>query len=544
MIMKREWCSLLLIFCFYNGCWAQFSLSRGGVARLDSVLRRDMGKPGVVLAISSGNELIYEKAMGLASLEWNTPMTSDAVFEAGSVSKQFTAATVLKLIEQKRLSLDDDVRKYVPELPDYGEEITIRHLLTMTSGLRDWRNITYLMGKATFACAYSQSDALEIICRQRELNFAPGTKYSYSNSNYDLLSIIVYRITKEPFVKFSTREVLDPVGFMHAKWRDNALEVVTKKVDSYRFSEAANRYFTQDLLERTHGAAGMLVTAADLIKWSNHWASGKFGETLGKLRETRGRLIDGSEIAYAYGGVRVTNLGRLREVTHSGLVAGYRAWLAYYPEAEVSVACLTNDRSFEIAKVRNIIGELLTGERLAEPKSLVAMSPSQLADLRGIYKGVDHFQCFEIKTDGAVAVIGKDTLGAIAKDTLVSGHTTYILKPEGTIAVHAADEVREYKKVNAYNPTEKDLKALEGRYVNDELSLDLELKVKDGKLVAYRKAHDSMTLNPTYEDGHEAGFYTLSNGLRALFAFTRSRDGHMGLTVSIPRAEHFSFTKH
>src|SRR5690606_25479550 len=121
--------------------------------------------------ISSGNESIYERATGLASLEWNTPMNTDAVFEAASVSKQFAAATVLKLVEQGMLSLDDDVRKYIPELPDYGAVIRIRHLLTMTSGLRDWRNITYLMRKATFSPLYAQDDATEIICRQETLNF-------------------------------------------------------------------------------------------------------------------------------------------------------------------------------------------------------------------------------------------------------------------------------------------------------------------------------------------------------------------------------------
>ncbi|WP_257668113.1 serine hydrolase domain-containing protein [Parapedobacter tibetensis] len=550
--MKRRLKStLLVLLLFSHGSYAQFVLDHQGTLFLDSVMTNDRtGKPGAVLAISVGNELVYEKGFGLASLEWGIEMPTDAVFEAASVSKQFTATAVLKLVERGQLSLDDNVREFVPELPDYGHTITIRHLLTMTSGLRDWRNTTYLQSKPTYAAAYSQDEATATICRQQALNFDPGARYSYSNSNYDLLHVIVQRITGESFVQFTTREVLDPVAFMQARWRDDPHRVEAKKVRSYAYDTRTKKYKTADLMERTHGAAGMLVTAADLIRWNNHWAAGRFGEKMAKLRLTQGVLLDGTEIDYACGGVRVTELAGLTEVSHSGLLAGYRAWVSHYPKLGVSIACLTNDRSFQMATVRNAMGQLMTGQPLSAPKkgkgpvSDVVLSVERLRGLEGVYKAENHYQSFEIEISGNVPVIGKDTLVALARDTLLRGQTRYRVDAQGTITVQASDGQFVYCKVSDYQPGIDDLQPLEGTYSCADLSLELRIQVEDGKLYACRSDTDKMLLKPTYKDGDEVGFYTLSNQLRTLFAFVHHPDGKVGLTVSIPRAEHFTFTKY
>jgi CubicO group peptidase (beta-lactamase class C family) len=222
--------------------------------------------PGGSVLVAKADKIMYQKAFGLADLEHNTPNTTETIFEAGSVSKQFTAASILLLSTEGKLSAQDDVRKYIPELPVYDAPILIQHLLNHTSGLKDWGVIGSLTGYPRTTRVYTQALALEIICKQKSLNFTPGTEYSYSNSNYSLLVTIVERVSGMSLAEFTRTRFFDPLGMKHTKWRNNFREVIPNRAVAY--SRTASGYEQQMPFENIHGHGGLLTTPADLMKWN------------------------------------------------------------------------------------------------------------------------------------------------------------------------------------------------------------------------------------------------------------------------------------
>src|SRR5262249_5279600 len=177
-------------------------------------------RPGCAVGVGLDGGQMLARGYGMADLEHDVPISPDTIFEAGSVSKQFTAVAVLMLAREGKLSLDDQVRTYIPELPDYGMPLTIRHILTHTSGLRDWGSVESITGWPRTTRAYTHAHVLDIVGRQRSLNFTPGTHWSYSNTGYNLAAILVSRVTKMPFADFTRTRLFEPLGMMHTSWRD------------------------------------------------------------------------------------------------------------------------------------------------------------------------------------------------------------------------------------------------------------------------------------------------------------------------------------
>ena len=340
--MKR---SLLLLLTLMIAGMTASSQNRNfsdTTARLDSLLLPwNTHTPGGVLTVARGNHILYSKAGGMADLEHHVAVTTESIFEAGSVSKQFTATCVLMLVEEGKVSLEDDIRKYFPEMLDYGKPILIKHMLAHISGIKDWGSVAVFGGWPRTTRAYTNDHAREIIFRQKSLNFPPGTEYSYSNSNYTLLTELVQRVSKQSFAAFTRERIFKPVGMTRTTWRDDFRDIVSGRAIAY---QKRGRGYEQDMpFESTHGHAALLTTTRDLLTWLRYWANNKFGEKLSKMRETQGILNNGETISYAEGAVRVTTYNGVREVAHSGATAGYRAWLAYYPAKNLSVVYLSND---------------------------------------------------------------------------------------------------------------------------------------------------------------------------------------------------------
>ncbi|SKB63358.1 CubicO group peptidase, beta-lactamase class C family [Parapedobacter luteus] len=537
---KKNW-AVALCFFWFHMVNAQTGLERSLGQAFDKLLAsRDVKAPGAVIIASMAGKPFYEKAVGLASRELGTPLTTDAVFEAASVSKQFTATAVLKLIESGRLTLEDDIRTYIPELPDYGQTMTIRHLLTMTSGLRDWRNITYLMGRPTYEHVYTQDEALEIISEQQGLNFLPGEQYSYSNSNYDLLAILVSRLADDTFIDYATENVLRPVQFEYAHWRGNPYTIVPNKAQPY--DKAAGKYVLSPVVEKTHGAAGMLVTAKDLIKWADFWAVDGFGSTLSTMRTQQGVLNNGDTIAYSCGGVWVRSLSGYTEVAHSGLLGGFRAWIAHYPALGLSVAYLTNDKTFALSEVRGCVEKVLQSRETGHPApAKQPISASLIRQLAGHYRNTKGFHVAELKQQGEVLKLGADTIYSLTADTLLIGETRFVIRDDTTLEQVGQDETIVYKKCAFPANLSNRLTDFSGTYTCLDIDLALEFVVEAGKLKVYRKPYDGTVLYPAYEDGGEVGFYGFLTGLKTVFRFSKDQYGQRVLYVSIPRAENFRF---
>src|SRR4051794_21871334 len=224
---RRNFVFVLTVFAFLtNTVWAQVpdreKVVAGAERAFEKVTKAYIAPaPGCAAAVSLNGEVVFEKAFGLADLEHNVPNTTQTIFESGSVAKQFTAAALVLLQQDGKLSIDDPVRKYIPELPDYGAPLTIRHLLNHTAGLRDWGTVLGLTGAGRGDRVITQELALDVITHQRALDFTPGSEYSYSNSGYNLAAIIIERVSKQKYPAFVEERLFKPLGMKSSSWRDD-----------------------------------------------------------------------------------------------------------------------------------------------------------------------------------------------------------------------------------------------------------------------------------------------------------------------------------
>jgi CubicO group peptidase (beta-lactamase class C family) len=299
------------------------------------------GSPGCALGVYRGGQIIYEKGYGLANIEENVPISPKSVFDIGSTSKQFTATSILLLEKAGKLSVEDDVHKYIPELPDYGKKITILNLLNHTSGLRDYLTLFDIAG-VNIDSVTTDEDALALIVRQKGLNFAPGSEYLYSNTGFFLLSVIVERVSGKTLREFAAENIFSPLQMTHTRFRDNHRSLVPERAMAYDENEKKDG-FTLDVsyFEQT-GDGAVHTTVEDLLKWDENFYSGQVGGKilLGELQETA-KLNDGKRLNYAKGLV-VSDYRGLRMVSHGGSWGGYRAQLMRFPDQHFSVATLCN----------------------------------------------------------------------------------------------------------------------------------------------------------------------------------------------------------
>jgi CubicO group peptidase (beta-lactamase class C family) len=365
-------------------------------AAVDAIFARwTTATPGCSVGASVTGRVVVNKAYGMADLEHDVPNTPDTIFEAGSVSKQFTAAGVLLLAREGKLSLDDPVRKYVPELPDYGSPLLIRHMLMHMSGLRDWGGIEAIAGWPRSTRVYTHAHVLDIVSRQKSLNFTPGSQYSYSNTGYNLAAIIVTRVSGMPFAEFEKQRLFTPLGMTHTSWRDDFTRIVRSRAIAY--AQQADGFHQQMPFENIHGNGGLLTTVGDLLKWNENFVAPVVGDASFVAEQQRpGAFNDGKPGSYALGLVVGTYRGA-REVGHSGSTAGYRAHLVRYPDQGVSVAVLCNGSTGGATQYAHAVAELLmpgvfapappaaARPRAAAPPPRVTRTAEELAPFAGTY---------------------------------------------------------------------------------------------------------------------------------------------------------------
>ena len=333
--------------------------------------------PGCSLGVIRNGNLVYRKAYGSASLELRVPLSPESVFYMGSVSKQFTAAAIVLAAEQGYLSLDDNVRKYIPELPDYGHVITVRQMIHQTSGFRDFFTLFYLSGHDV-GDFNSPEDILKIVVRQRGLNNIPGDEWIYSNTNYFLLGIVVSRATKKSLREFAAENIFQPLAMSHTLFYDDHTLVVPGRVAAY--SSAPHDSFRVDwsTTYEVVGGGGLMSTVDDLLLWDRNFYANRLGKgTLVQKLQTPGVLNDGNKISYAMG----LDLGSYRGlpiVEHGGALFGYRTELLRFPEQKFSVICLCNIASAVPENLARQVADIYLAGRLQPGAS--ALDPSSKGD--------------------------------------------------------------------------------------------------------------------------------------------------------------------
>src|SRR5580704_5149681 len=354
------------------------------------------GSPGCAVAVYRNGKVSYSKGYGLANVEEDVPITPQTVFDIGSTSKQFTASSILLLEKQGKLSVNDDVRKYIPELPDYGPKITILHLLNHTSGLRDYLTLMDLAGINTDSVT-TDEDALQIITRQKALNFAPGSDWLYSNTGFFLLSIIVKRVSGETLREFAAANIFTPLGMTHTQFRDDHTALIANRAMAYDPKERKDGYALNISYFEQTGDGAVHTSVEDLLKWDENFYSGQVGgkEFLAEIQEP-GKLNSGKVLDYAKG-LRIADYRGLHTVSHGGSWGGYRAELLRFPEQHFSVACLCNRgdanptrRAHQVADI--YLGSMMkpkeekkAAEHEAVEKKEIPMSAEQLRLYTGDY---------------------------------------------------------------------------------------------------------------------------------------------------------------
>jgi CubicO group peptidase (beta-lactamase class C family) len=355
------------------------------------------GSPGCALGVYRDGKIFYSKGYGLANLEENVPITPQSVFDIGSTSKQFTAASILLLEKQGKLSVNDDIRKYIHEIPDYGQKITILHLLNHTSGLRDYLTLMELAGINTDGVT-TDEDALQIITRQKALNFAPGSDWLYSNTGFFLLSVIVKRASGKTLREFAADNIFTPLEMTHTQYRDDHTSLIENRAMAYDAKEKGGGYSLGVSYFEQTGDGAVHTSVEDMQKWDENFYSGKIGgkEFLVEIQE-QGKLNGGKVLDYAKGLV-IGEFRGLRTVSHGGSWGGYRAQLLRFPEQHFSVACLCNlgsanpsNRAGRVADV--YLGSLMkpreapkkTEEKSDQEKKPISQTPDQLKTYQGDY---------------------------------------------------------------------------------------------------------------------------------------------------------------
>jgi CubicO group peptidase (beta-lactamase class C family) len=551
MKMRYVTATLLIIWALPELAQSQSSATSDLTKQIDSIVGRwsSTETPGCAVAVAQNGQVVLSRAYGMADLEHGVINSPETIFEAGSVSKQFTAASVVLLAQRGKLALDDDVRKYIPELPNYGSTITLRHLLNHTSGLRDWGAVTSVAGWPRGSRNHSLAHALDVIIHQKTLNFPPGSEYSYSNSGFNLLAIIAERVSGESLAKFAKKNIFDPLGMTHTSWRDDFTRIVKGRAIAYSRRQDA---FVMDMpFENVYGQGGLLTTVGDLLLWNENFAHGKVGgPSLAEELQKTGQLTNGRRILYAEGLVVTTYKG-LPVVSHSGATAGYRAFLVRFPKQHLSVALLSNLGAINPEQLAYQAAEVFLREYIKEEKkpTPVSLSPDVLKAKAGLYRNTHLNAPARLEVREEKLYVGKVELVPLSDSLFLIGRGPGFVvfssgKGEaGSFQSIAGDDTTFFNRTQEVSPTADQLKGYEGLYYSDEVEVTFDAVVREGKLVLHRRPDSIAALTSSYEDVFVAP-NAFGGSEDWVVRFARGKDGKVdGLSIGLSRATDLRFVR-
>ena len=502
-------------------------------AKVDAVFKlwnRD-NTAGCAVSVARAGETVYARGFGMAHLEQPAPIAPETIFEAGSVSKQFTASALVLLALDGKLSLEDPVQEYLPELPDFGAPITIRHLLTHTSGLRTFRPLVALRGRPDGFAVHTNAEVLALMARQRDLNFPPGEEYLYSNAPYILSVVLAERVSGQSFNDFTTERIFKPLGMTSTLWRDDFTQIVKGRATAYGSGRSGGLHTNMANTE-VFGNGGMLTTVGDLQRWNQELDEPKvLGQRFVDMLEAPGRFNDGSLSDYALG-LGIGEYRGEREIAHSGGTAGYRAWLARYPDRDrLSLALLCNHGDINPVAVGHRVIDVFLGPA-DEAADAESPTPRVEVPLEDLERWADPY--LHTHTDSIVRITvrnGALHFGAVRATPL--GEDRFTVGLSGLVVAFATDEdgtrtatladdpKRRYRAMPAVTPTPEELAEYVGSYTSDELDVTYSVEFQDGKLLFRRPLDKPRTLEPLFQDAFELSDLLLERfPVRALFATT------------------------
>ena len=520
-------------------------------AKVDEIFKEftAAGSPGCTAGVYEGGRVMHRGAYGMANLDHDVKLSPDSVFHVASVSKQFTAAAILLLAQEGKLSLDDEVRKFIPELPDFGTRITIRHLANHTSGIRDQWDLLGLAGWRYSRDLITDDDVLQMLSRQKALNFTPGERHLYSNSGYTLMAIIVSRVSGRSFREFTTERIFKPLGMERTHFRDNFNEVV--KGQAYGYARASTGFRLSVTNFDTAGATSLLTTVDDLAKWhANFDAPVVGGEKLIAGLLTRGLLNDGQKIDYAVGIAHGTYRG-LPTVSHGGADAGYRSVFLRFPDQKLGVAVLCNLASANPGLLAQRVADVwlagtlkpITTPAESDSRPEVPVTPALLSSVAGLYWNGLVSRPFVVKDGRLQSVNPPLSLKSLGDGKFVAmtgaavmvtfdvfgGRATRVsIAPPGS-------PVEDLQRAEPFVPAPDALAEFAGIYRSEEIEPAYTLVVRDGSLRLERLKVPPATLAPVVND-------TFTSPL-GVIRFVRDAGRITGFVLDGGRVRRMKFTK-
>jgi len=514
--------------------------------------------PGAAIAIIKDGAVVYKRGYGSANLEYNVPITPQTVFHVASVSKQFTAFAITLLASQGKLSLDDDIRKHLPEVPDFGRKITIRHLIHHTSGLRDQWTLLAMAGWR-LDDVITKEHIMKLVRHQAELNFDPGAEHLYCNTGYTLLAVIVERVSGQPFREYTEANLFKPLGMTSTHFHDDHEEIVKNRAYSYFPTAAAAGGFKAAPLNYANvGATSLFTTAEDLARWVINFEDKKIGGAdVIKQVQQRGVLNSGKQLDYAFG-LSIGPYRGLSTVGHGGGDAAYRSFVFWFPDRRFGVVVLSNLGTFSPQQISQKIADIYLADKFAPEPPKPATVERTAAKIDP--KILDAYAGRYLLDGRTVVVMSKegDRLmgqpgGSPKAELLPQSETTFFVREASSEVIFERDEKgsvtgftmkrdsqsQSAKRLNAPPATAAQLAQFAGDYYSPELGTTYTLVVQAGRLVAQHRRHDDISL--TELDGD---LFTGNRWFFQTVQFTRDSEKRItGFRLSSGRARNLRFER-
>jgi CubicO group peptidase (beta-lactamase class C family) len=473
--------------------------------------------PGAAIAVIKDGAVVYKRGYGSANLEYNVPITPQTVFHVASVSKQFTAFAIALLASHGKLSLDDDIRKHLPEVPDFGKKITIRHLIHHTSGLRDqWT----LLGMAGWRLddVITKEHIMKMVRHQKELNFDPGAENLYSNTGYTLLAVIVERVSGQSFRDYTEANIFKPLGMTNTHFHDDHERIVKNRAYSYLPAGPGGGFKAAPLNYANVGATSLFTTAEDLARWVINYEDKKLGgaEVIKQMQQV-GILNSGKQLGYAFG-LSIGPYRGLNTVGHAGGDAAYRSFAFWFPEQRFGVVVLSNFGTLNPQQMAMRIADIYLADKLTpeQPKpatverTAVKVDPAIFDTYAGRYLLDGRTLVTITKEDNKL--MGQ-AAGQSKSELIPQSETTFFVKEANSeltferdekgnvvrFAMKSGTQSQSARRLNA-PATAEQLTQFAGDYYSPELGTSYTLVVKDGKLVAQHRRHDDISLTDLESD--------------------------------------------
>jgi CubicO group peptidase (beta-lactamase class C family) len=498
--------------------------------RADSVFERfdRITSPGCALGVYQDGKVLYARGYGMASLEHGVALSPRSVLDVGSISKQFTAMAILMLQKEGKLSLDDPIRKYIPEMPAYADKITLRRALSQTSGLRD---LYTMMGQTGRTFAGDTIDALRVITRSAEPNYEPGARYLYTNSGWILAAQIVYRLTGKTLAQFAEERIFAPLGMQDTRYLADARTIIPNGAEGYAPQPGGGFRLARSTYDGAIVGAGAVHTSVeDFGRWLNNYEAATVGgRDILETMTTATMLNDGSPAqsgptqAYAVG-LNVGTLRGLPVVSHGGSWAGYRGHFLRFPDQRFAVATFCNLTTSGPDSLARKVAGIYLADRM-QPDSATAWSvalagapqvelpAASLRALAGVWRNVERGELRRTRLVGdTLFTVGAERTRTVPLDGgRFRAGPGVELRFEGDAAapsrmiVRTTAETVTYTRADTAALTPAKLAEYAGDYRNDEVDATHTWKVEKAQLVLYINDRRLGVLEPTYKDGFTRG---------------------------------------